>query len=77
MKNEYNLAKLKSRFPNGVKYIAYNPERKTYLRYDCIDETPDRNYAWVGTRSQYDTMRSVYPYSEEFRRYRDGDERAI
>lgn len=66
----------KTRWSNGrIKHVAYNRDTKMYLRYDCTGETPDRNYAWVGTAQQARNMVEVFPLAANFVIYRDGEER--
>jgi len=76
-KREYNEWAVQSRFPGGRKYIAWNAESRTYVNYSCLGETTDRNYAWVGTAEQFKNMQKEYPWTIDFKRYLDGDEKQI
>lgn len=74
-KREYNEWTNVSRFPGGRKYIAWNPETKTYVHYSCLSETTSRHDAWVGTIIQYKNMVQLYPWTVNHKMYLDGEEK--
>lgn len=57
------------------KMVAFCPETREYLGYDCTSATKDRNYAWVGTPTQSVKMKEAFPFAKRFSIYYDGDER--
>lgn len=59
----------------GRRHVMYCPRTKMYVRNDCLGSTPNRVWAWSGTRAQSEMARKMFGISSEYILYLDGEEK--
>ena len=59
----------------GRRCVMYCPRTKMYVMNNCVDTTPNRVWAWSGTRAQSEMAREMFGISSEYVLYLDGEEK--
>ena len=60
----------------GLRHVLYCPKTRTYVRGDCMGETPSRVWAWSGTPAQARRAADAFGIEDRFVLYLDGEEAA-
>lgn len=59
----------------GKRCVMYCSLTKMYVMNNCVDTTPNRVWAWSGTRAQSEMAREMFGISSKYILYLDGEEK--